>query len=52
MQLKYLKHHPEKLKICKKCGSLNYYKNYKCLVCKSRFFIKNRDLVIREIMGI
>jgi len=51
MQLKYLKHHPEKLKICKNCGSLNYYKNYKCVVCKNRFFIKNKDLVIREIMG-
>ena len=49
MRLGYLKRHLDKAKICKNCGSLNYYKNYKCIFCKNRSFIKSKDLILKEI---
>ena len=49
MRLGYLKRHLDKAKICSNCGSLNYYKNYKCTFCKSRYFIKNKELILKEI---
>ena len=49
MRLSYLKRHPKKAKICKNCGVLNYYKNYKCIFCQSRFFSKKKNLILNEI---
>ncbi len=49
MRLSYLKRHLSKAKICKNCATLNYYKNYKCIVCKSRVFYRDKNLVLKEI---
>jgi len=47
--LKFILRENKYLKICSSCGSLNYYKNYKCKFCNSRKFLKDRNLILKEL---